>query len=202
MRKSLLVGGAQVFPLLTPLQTQDRPFVEGEDTRGPYVACKLGNTRRSPFYDWYVFVSPEDVPLMKAHTWSGNICGSTRAHIEIRRRELVDGKLYSIQLNREIWERMGEPGRRSVSKHGHPLDFRREVLSAAQLRSIRRGLTWQYGAWQVQIGVNNKNIYVGRTPSSAEGYRMYNRYLRKLKDEFPHDENIQSIPYNEVTPQF
>lgn len=202
MKKSLLVGGAEVFPLLTPLQTQDRPFVEGEDERGLYVACQLNNTWRSPLYGWYVFVSPEDVPLMKAHTWCGNIYGPNRAGIEIRRRERIDGKTYSIQLNREIWERIGEPETRCISRAWHPLDFRRQSLSSSPLIKGCRGLTWHQEAWQVQITLNKKTVYIGHAASSAEGYRMYNRYLRKLKEEFPNDHIIRSKAYNDVTPQF
>lgn len=202
MKKSLLVAGVEVFPLLTPLQTQDRPFVEGEDEQGSYVACRLSNAWRSPLYDWYVFVSPEDVPLMEEYTWCGNIYGPNHAGIEVRRRERVDGKTYSIQLSRVIWERMGESEVRSINRVWHLLDFRRQGLSSSSLRRSCRGITWRNGTWQVQITINKKSTYIGQASNSNEGYRMYNRYLRKLKEEFPHDHMIRSKAYNDVTPQF
>lgn len=207
----LVINGVELKPLLTHHQAQDQLFVHGKDEKGPYVACQLHNHWQSPFYRWYVFVSPEDLLLMQTYRWYGNICGKNEQQgIEIRRREIIDSKQYSVQLRREIWERMGMSEVQRLQLLGHPLDFRRENISISVLRTGRRkplsrncrGITWCRNRWQVQIQLKGHSLYLGRVKDPIDGYRMYNRYLRALKSEYPEDQALQSAPYNDIDPQF
>lgn len=210
MNHPVIVNGVEIKPLLTHHQAQNQLFVHGEDKKGPYVACQLHNRWDSPFYRWYVFVSPEDLDLMQNYRWIGNISGRTdNKSIEIRRRETIDSKLYSIQLRREIWERMGKEPIRAILLLGHPLDFRRTNLSPICSRAydsgrakVCRGVTWTKNGWQVQIQVRGRPLYLGRANNPEDGYRIYNRYLRALKSEYPEDRFIQTAVYNDIDPQF
>lgn len=213
MDQSITVNGVELKPLLTHHQAQNQLFVHGEDEKGPYVACQLSNRFDSPFYRWYVFVSPEDLPLMREYRWCGNVCGGrskTRQGVEIRRREVVDGKLYSIQLRRDIWERMGGPEVPHLQILGHPLDFRRENIAIGPRRFGRnkgparncRGITRHKNRWQVQIQIKGHSFYLGRVKNPEDGYRIYNRYLRALKTQFPKDRALQRAPYNDIDPMF
>lgn len=210
MNHPVIVNGVEIKPLLTHHQAQNQLFVHGEDEKGPYVACQLHNRWDSPFYRWYVFVSPEDLDLMRNYRWIGNISGRTdNKSIEIRRRETIDSKLYSIQLRREIWERMGKEPIRAILLLGHPLDFRRANLSpictkayTSGLEKVCRGVTWSKNGWQIQIQVKGKTLYLGRVKNPEDGYRIYNRYLRALKSEYPEDGFIRAAVYNDIDPMF
>ena len=202
----LTQSGKVFFPVFTSQQALSRMFVHGKDEQGLYVACRLSNRNPSRFYGWYVLVSPEDLPLMKEFNWCGTISASIdgRARgIEIRRRRSVNGKPSSIMLGREIWSRTyaGEVPI-LVYRLGHPLDFRRVNLSQFPLEKGLRGITKHKDAWQVQITIGNESHYIGRAAYPDEGYRMFNRYLKGLKEQRSGDARIQAIPYNEVEPQF
>jgi len=199
-------SGKVILPVFTSQQALSRTFVCGQDEQGPYVACRLANRNPSKFYGWYVLVSPEDLPLMKEFNWCGTtsdcVNGEMRG-IEVRRRTSMNGEQCSIMLGREIWVRTyaGEVPI-FVYRLGHPLDFRRMNLSQFPLREGVRGITKHKDAWQVQITIENESHYIGRTSYPDEGYRMFNRYLKGLKEQRPNDARIQAIPYNEVEPQF
>jgi len=202
----LTQSGRVILPVFTNQQALSRTFVYGKDKQGLYVACRLGNRNPSKFYGWYVLVSPEDLALMKEFNWCGTISDSTdgRARgIEIRRRTSVGGIRCSIMLGREIWSRTyaGEVPI-LVYRLGHPLDFRRVNLSQFPLEKGLRGITKHKDAWQVQITIGNESHYIGRAAYPDEGYRMFNRYLKGLKEQRSGDARIQAIPYNEVEPQF
>jgi len=175
--------------------------MHSKDAHGPYVAWRLGNRNLSLFYGWYVLISPEDLPLMENYNWCGN---RTNNGIEVRRRETVGGKTYTVLLNRAIWERMHPDDADhygNVYRQGHPLDFRRMMLSVNWLTTLR-GVVANSGGWQVQITIGNKTKYIGYAATKEDGYRMFNRYLRYLKKKHPQDHKIQSIPYNEIAPPF
>ena len=199
-------SGKVILPIFTSQQALSRTFVHGKDEQGPYVACRLGNRNPSRFYGWYVLVFPEDLSLMKEFNWCGttsdSINGIARG-VEIRRRTSVNGEPCSIMLGREIWSRIyaGEVPL-YVYRLGHPLDFRRVNLSRFPLGNEVRGITRDKNGWQVQITIGNETRYVGRTPYPDEGYRMFNRYLKGLKEQRSDDARIQAMPYNKVEPQF
>lgn len=204
MKQVINLDGVEVAPLFTKRQGIGRPFVLGTDEQGPYVACLLGNRNPSHLYGWYILVSPEDLPLLKKHNWCGNLTGAEgNRSIVVRRRETVDGRQFSILLSHEIWQDIAgiEPLR--VCRLGHPLDYRRQNLSEFSVRSGCRGITQvSPNSWMVQMFIRDANVYVGYASSPDEGYRMYNRHLRELKESNPEDKRIQSIRYNEVVPLF
>lgn len=202
----LVQSGKVILPVFTSQQALSRTFVHGTDEQGLYVACRLGNRNPSRFYGWYVLVSPEDLPLMKKFNWCGTISDSVEGRmrgIEVRRRTSVNGEQSSIMLGREIWARTyaGEAPF-MVYRLEHPLDFRRINLSRSPLGKGVRGITKHRDTWQVQMTIGHETHYIGRTAYPDEGYRMFNRYLKGLKEQCPNDVRIQAIPYNEVEPQF
>ncbi len=208
----IMVRGKVLLPLITKRQALGRPFLHGEDEQGEYVACRIGARNPSTLYGWYVFVSPEDLPLMKEDSWCGHIAKNGESNnVIVRRSETVDGKQYRPALNRDIWTRTyDEDPPEHVYRIGHPLDFRRMNLTKNKPpraeptgKMYLRGLTWrERGFWFVQLGLRGESHYVGVTKSPDEGYRMFNRYLRDLKEKNPDDAKIQALLYNEIEPQF
>ncbi|MDB5264608.1 MAG: hypothetical protein JWN64_179 [Parcubacteria group bacterium] len=199
-----MLNGKPLTPLFTHAQAIGRDFVKGSDEKGPFVACRLRNRNPSALYGWYVLVSPEDLEVMKEYIWCGNICGKSRQQsIQIRRRRSVAGEVSCMTLNHIIWERMGRSLDGPVCRVDHLLDFRRSNLAFITYSS-RRGVLWvrTSSRWEVRIVLQGKNRYVGIAPNQEEGYRMYNRYLRNLKADFPEDSAIQAMPYNDVEPVF
>jgi len=203
----IIVQGKAIEPIIVGKEVGYRQCVHSEDSHGPYVAWRLGNRNPSRFYGWYVLLSPEDLSLMENYNWCGN---RNPNGIEVRRRETVYGKQYSFLLGRAIWERMN-PGLdygRYVHRLGHPLDFRRTRLSPNPRSTfdhdkLLRGIVAHLGGWQVQISRGDGiSQYIGRTSTKAEGYRMYNRHLRDLKEKHPQDRRIQNMPYNQIDPPF
>jgi len=194
-----------IKPLVTHIQCLSRDIVKMQDEQGEFYACRLKNRNGSALCNWYVIVSPEDVSLLKDCRWCG-LFNVHRGTIEVRRRETLDGKQYSILLTREIWERAhpknSEPKR--IYRLGHTLDFRRQNLSSGWVRDGCRGVIWhkEKKYWQVGFGFNGRFIYIGTAMYPDDGYRMFNRYLRDLKRENPEDKSIQCLPYNKVVPKF
>lgn len=203
----MLSGRKLILPIFTSQQMLGRPFVRGKDEHGEYISCRLRNRNTSKFYGWYVLVSPEDFPLMQDFNWcaaqSNSVHGSTTRGIEVRRREVISGKNYSIMLSREIWQRI-YPGDVPpyIYRLGHPLDFRRIKLSQFPSAVSARGVVRCGNGWQVQIVIKGEATYIGRAVCVDEGYRMFNRHLKKVKEENPTDARIQAMPYNKVEPLF
>lgn len=130
MRNILLVSGKIVRPVFTSAQAKGKAFFNGEDTRGEFVACRLDNHWRAQLYGWYILVSPEDVGHVRRYNWCGNICGCKPSqHIEVRRRESIEGVSHSDQLHHDIWERMTGNRPDVIIRTLHPLDFRRQHLA-------------------------------------------------------------------------
>jgi hypothetical protein len=204
VKNILILNGKVITPLFTATQAAKKDFVRGEDVQGPFVACQLNNQSFADLWGWYVLVSPEDLSLMTRYTWCGRISGSLHKAIAVRRRENIDGQEYDFWLNQEIWTRQTGREIERVWRLGHPLDFRRSNLSSAPLRKECRGVSFRHDlkSWQVQITVNGENKYLGLAAYADEGYRMYNRYLRQCKSDCPDDLNIQTQPYNNVSPMF
>jgi hypothetical protein len=202
----------KVTPLVDKSRTLGRQLITGDDDHGPYLAYRLDNRNMSCMYGWYVYVSPEDKPLVKEHNW----CGKVMSHgcsICVRRVKTTGGFQRTFILSREIWERMHGFIPKSVYVYcmRHPLDFRRNLLTTSIVASIhyascnhKHGITWNKNArsWQVQITIRRKTHYIGQADYPDEGYRMYNRYLRDLKNKFPKEETIQCMSYNDIFPKF
>jgi hypothetical protein len=130
MRNILLLNGKVIRPVFTSAQAHKRAFFRGEDIEGPFVACKLDNRWDAQLYGWYMLVSPEDVDFIKKHSWCGNICGSAGGqHLEVRRREHINGRQFDFLLHHEIWKRMSGVEQKVVFRVGHQLDFRRSNLA-------------------------------------------------------------------------
>lgn len=200
----ITIGERTIVPLIFNDAALGRPFIQGEDEQGTYFAAKLGDGRLSTLSGWYVLVSPEDQDLMQNYSWSGRL-NNRNGTIEVRRREVICKKAYSIQLNQEIWKRINPSWsqRALVYRLGHTLDFRRKNLSLSRLRpGVFHGVVEHKGGFQVQISHNGKTIYIGRSYNADEAYRMFNRYLRDLKSAEPNDKVLQEAPYNEVIPKF
>lgn len=198
----VFLNGEILNPIFAKSQALGRSFVQGKDDYGPYIACRLNNRNPSALYGWYIFVSPEELQLMKDHNWCGNIVEETG--IQVRRRETVDGVPNSVPLTQEIWRRAyGEEPLDRIHKRRHPLDYRRNNLTLWVFRDNCRGITeLKGGGYQVQITLDNESVYIGKVTDEDEGYRMYNRYLRELKNNRPLDTKIQVTPYNKVEPLF
>jgi hypothetical protein len=199
----LILNGKPVAPIVRAEKARNRNFFEGNDELGPFVAYKLDNRWNAQLYGWYIFVSPEDLDLMKRFNWCGNICGGKNGqHVEVRRREYIGDQQRDFLLHHEIWERMNGAVPHFVHRIGHQLDFRRQNLSSSAVKNGHKGVTSRKYGFQVQIAVDGKSRYIGRTATADEGYRKYNRFLRHLKNERPADPNIQQMPYNQIEPMF
>lgn len=119
-----------VYPVFTAAQAKNRPFAKSEDTRGEFIACRLGNHWGAQLYGWYMLVSPDDIPFVKRYNWCGNICGdSDSQHITVRRRESINGQQQDVLLHHDIWERHTGTSADVIHRIRHPLDFRRDNLS-------------------------------------------------------------------------
>jgi hypothetical protein len=194
-------GNTVITPIFTAEQAGSKEYFRGIDKQGPFVACLLGNHPSAAMFGWYIKVSPEDYELICRYNWCGNNNGRT---IEVRRREKINGKDLSFHLANEIWERMGKAKISRVYRYGHILDFRRQNLFHTISRTGCRGVVWHKlrQRWQVQIVLNGDTTYIGTASYPNDGYRMYNRYLRSLKQKHPEDQKIQAMEYNEVFPMF
>jgi hypothetical protein len=203
----IIINGEELKPIFTRHQLMGRPFVAGNDEHGPYVACHLGTQNPSYLYGWYALVSPEDLPVMKDHTWGGFLTSRKGKFlgVNVRRGERIDGVKTVFYLGQVIWTRAyHEDPPEMIYRIWHPLDFRRPALSRYPNDPKRRGIGWQKKGhgWNVSIAINSQREYIGFTKSPDEGYRMFNRYLRDLKAAKPDDKRIQAMLYNEIDPLF
>jgi len=204
----LLGNGKVLTPIFTAIQARDRAFADGEDKKGPFVACRLDNRSDARLFGWYILVSPEDRSLMLKYSWHGNINGKKNAEkfVEVRRREVIGGKEITVQLTQEIWNQYKGTATEAVMRTGHLLDFRRcnlQISKRARAQGGHRGVTkTRSNTWQAQITVDGKNTYLGNAASEDDAGRIYNRYLRKLKEERSANNRIQEMPYNDTDPLF
>jgi len=195
MQRSLVLNGHKIKPLITAQQADWQDFVNGKDTYGEYVACRLRNRVGAVTHNWYVFVSPQALSLMQNHNWCGNITDST---INIRRRENIDGKQCSFLLTNEMWGFFNGKVSSRIYRLGHPLDFRIMRLSTAPMCRLGYRIYWN-----LQITIPRTEItFVGAAAKPDQGYRMYNRALRDLKREYPNNPDVEHMLYNMVTPTF
>lgn len=191
------IRGFTITEIFPAEESREEVFVKGNDEFGKFIAYRLNNKERSPFFGWYILVSPEDLNLMKRHNWCAN-CNNRG--IEIRRKISINGEQICFSLTQDIWREMtGETPKRVYRCAPHVLDFRRRHLTAIPPHKERRGVTWIKSCWQVQISLPNRpNVYIGIASTDIEGYRLYNQYLSILKTLHPEDAGIQRMPYNKL----
>ena len=194
--KVLTIREYTITEIFSASEGQEEKFLEGKDGWGRYIAYRLDNKKRSPFFGWYILVSSEDLNLMKRHNWCAN-CNNRG--IEIRRKISVNGIQICFSLTQDIWREMtGETAKKVYRCAPHVLDFRRCHLTTLRHKQ-RRGVTQNGSRWQVQIAVpNHPNLYLGRVATADEGYQLYNRRLVELKKQYPDDADIQHMPYNKL----
>lgn len=200
-QRVLTFSWGKLRPIFKAPHKDGLSFYKGQDDFGAYIAYRLNNQKRSPFFCWYILISPEDEALLN-HGWSAHV---TKSGIDVRWRPVVDKTQQNFSLSRTIWQRMyGKlPKGKHVYHQGHQLDFRRRQLSLSKHSTRCRGVSKRaHSGWQVQIGVHGITYYVCMAPTLEEGYRLYNRHLRTLRETHPDDLKIQSMPYNEVDPLF
>jgi hypothetical protein len=180
--------GNPIDPLFVPKNPGH--LILGEDQHGAFVACQTKNVP-----ELYFFLSPEDRVLAIDYGWNVE---SSASHLRILYREKIEGRESTVNLAREIWERADRPVALRVYRLGHPLDFRRQLLSQYPLSKDGRGISWcgERKKWLVQIAYMGTVEHLGYEVTENEAYQLYDQRLAELKKIYGCDPRIKQMPFN------
>jgi HNH endonuclease/AP2 domain len=152
-----------------------------------------GDIARVPLTRGFVaIIDASDLPLVEGWNWCASVgCGGPYA---VRSQGARADQAF-VLLHRVV---MGNPlGLQIDHRDGDTLNNRRANLrlssSADNSRNRRlpanntsgyKGVCWQAGRWQSSIGVNRKQIYLGRHDSPEEAHAAYCAASTKYHGEF------------------
>ncbi|MDD9911423.1 MAG: hypothetical protein OXR68_06775 [Alphaproteobacteria bacterium] len=200
-----------IQPLITQTQAAYNVYrsFTGTDEYGSFFAYAFrSQPSDTPLYMWYVLVD---------HALRKRIENSIlKARIEESSSIVIEEYTHSLDKPTRrlediiLTECFPNSVNGVLTQTKHPLDYRtaflklRELPRAHSYKKVQglRGIYEYDGAYGVRIIYNNIREYLGSVPTPLDGYRLYDKRLKELKEQYPDDLNIQKRLFNYQSPKW